>query len=221
MAEWLDTTFRGFDGALFEGMNALLKAAGSFFTPFFEFITFFGDGGWFFIAMAVVFLFFRRTRKAGLSMGFALLLGLVFVNLLLKPLVARPRPYLNEDFRLFWEMAGSHLESSKSFPSGHSSASFGAMTAFFLVFSKKWSWTGLVFAALIAISRVYLIVHYATDVIVGVLIGILDGILGYYITKGLYALFLKKGWKWLEDFDACEWLKGKIRKEPSKENNQD
>ncbi|MBR0327608.1 MAG: phosphatase PAP2 family protein, partial [Clostridia bacterium] len=56
-------------------------------------ITFLGDGGWFWIACAVIMLFFKKTRKTGIMMGLSLVCGLILCNLTLKPLVARVRPY--------------------------------------------------------------------------------------------------------------------------------
>lgn len=141
-------------------------------------ITLFGDGGVFWIAVAVLLLIFPKTRKTGLGMGFALILGLLVCNLTLKPLAHRIRPY---DFQ--WQnfqieipllVDGLH---DYSFPSGHTIASFEAATVL-LKNSKKMGIPAMILAVLIAFSRLYLYVHYPTDVIFSVFAGILFAFIG-------------------------------------------
>lgn len=141
-------------------------------------ITKFGDGGIFWIALAVVFLIFKKTRKMGLCMGLALLMGFITGNLLLKNIVARIRPYdLNPEV----ELLVKHL-SDFSFPSGHTLASFEAATAIFIN-NKKWGIPALVLAFLIALSRIYLYVHYPTDVLAAIILGIGFAVLSCAIVK--------------------------------------
>lgn len=139
-------------------------------------ITFLGDGGWFWIAAAVVMLFFKRTRKTALMTGAALIFGLLICNLILKPAVARIRPYeVMEGIKLLIEK-----QSDFSFPSGHTTASFEAATVFMLR-DKRFGIPALVLACIIALSRMYLYVHYPTDIIGGIVIGTLCGLLGYFV----------------------------------------
>lgn len=139
-------------------------------------ITFLGDGGWFWIAAAVVMLFFKRTRKTALMTGAALIFGLLICNLILKPAVARIRPYeVMEGIKLLIEK-----QSDFSFPSGHTTASFEAATVFMLR-DKRFGIPALVLACIIAFSRMYLYVHYPTDIIGGIVIGTLCGLLGYFV----------------------------------------
>lgn len=141
-------------------------------------ITKFGDGGIFWIALAVIFLIFKKTRKMGLCMGLALLMGFIVGNLVLKNVVARIRPYdLNPEI----EILVKHL-SDFSFPSGHTLASFEAATAIFIN-NKKWGVPALVLAFLVAISRIYLYVHYPTDVLAGMLLGITFAVISCFIIK--------------------------------------
>ncbi len=159
-------------------------------------ITLFGDAGIFWIACSVILLFTKKYRKIGLGMGLALMMGLLVCNVTLKPLVARPRPY---DFQL--EHCGKEIillieaQHDFSFPSGHTIASFEACTVLMLG-NKKLGIPATILAILIAFSRMYLYVHYPTDVIASVILGTLFGVLGYLIshkitfsTKGK---FLKK-----------------------------
>ena len=174
-----------------------------------NFITFFG-GSEFVIPMAVVglvFSFFKKTRKFGMSVLFAVLVGTLLTNLVMKPLFARPRPYVyyadNPLFMSWYEFAGAHIESDKSFPSGHTTAAFEIGVALFLVLNKKYSWIFPVFSALVGLSRIYLMVHYVTDVLGGVLVGTFAGIMGYLIMTAIM-----KNTK-IAEFDLAEKLKKK------------
>ncbi len=156
-----------------------------------NFITFFG-GSEFVIPMAVVGAFlipFKKTRKFGMAVLFAVLVGTLLTNVVMKPLFDRPRPYVyyadNSMFMSWYEFAGSHVESDKSFPSGHTTAAFEIGIAIFLVLNKKYSWVFPVFSACVGLSRIYLMVHYVTDVLGGMCVGIVAGIAGYFIMKAI------------------------------------
>ena len=135
-------------------------------------ITLLGDAGIFWIAIAVVLMFFPKTRKIGFGMGAALLMGLVICNIMLKPMIARIRPY---DYQL--EHFGVTIkllidaQHDFSFPSGHTIASFEAATVI-LLHNKKFGIPAMVLACLIAFYRLYLYVHYPTDVLVSVVLGL-------------------------------------------------
>lgn len=145
-------------------------------------ITMFGDAGIFWIALAVIFLIFRKTRKTGLSMGIALIIGLIIGNLILKNVVARIRPYdLNPEVILLVEKLHDF-----SFPSGHTLASFEASTAIFIR-NKKLGIPALVLAVLIAFSRLYLYVHYPSDVFAGAVLGIGIAFLATFIVNKIYS----------------------------------
>ena len=153
--------------------------------PFLDFImpiiTLLGDAGIFWIACAVILLFTKKYRKVGLGMGIALLMGLVVCNMILKPSVGRIRPY---DFQETLGVTINLLIEKQhdfSFPSGHTIASFEACTVL-LLGDKKLGIPATLLAILIAFSRLYLYVHYPTDVIASVILGTLFGIIGYLVT---------------------------------------
>ena len=146
-------------------------------------ITVLGDAGIFWIAVAVVLLFIPKYRKIGLGMGAALIIGLLVCNVTLKPLIARPRPY---DYQLTHFGKTIELLIARphdfSFPSGHTLASFEGATVLFIG-NKKMGIPAIVLACLIAFSRMYLYVHYPTDVLVSVVLGIAFGFLGNWLVK--------------------------------------
>lgn len=143
------------------------------------FITSLGNAGIIWIVLAIVLLILPKTRKTGIIVAAALLMDLILCNLILKNLVARVRPYdVNTAIAILIKKPLDF-----SFPSGHTAASFAAMTALFLAKMKKaWS-AALVLAVLIAFSRLYFYVHYPTDVLGGAVVGILSGIIGYTIVE--------------------------------------
>ena len=187
MSSWLDTVFFGFDRSVFLTMNNLAVSAGGFFTPFFKFVSLFGTGGLFFIILSLVLLLFKNTRKLGVSILLAVGVGALFTNVLLKNTVARTRPFnASSEYKKFWIVAGCTTQGEYSFPSGHVTVTMTSITALFLGTNKKISWIGFLFVILMALSRVYLIVHYTTDVIGGAMVGGVSGIIAYYLTKLIY-----------------------------------
>lgn len=143
-------------------------------------VTSLGNGGWFWIALAVVLLIPKKTRKFGVSMAFALILDLILCNLTLKPLVGRIRPYdVRSGIDLLIEAPHDY-----SFPSGHTAASFAAAGA--LLFMKaRGKIPAMILAAVIGLTRLYLYVHYPTDVVCGALLGIFCGFIGAVLTKNI------------------------------------
>lgn len=137
------------------------------------FITKLGDGGILWICSALLLLGFPKTRKTGAAMMVSLGLEVICCNLLLKPFVARPRPC---DVNPAMELLIPRPEGF-SFPSGHTGASFAAASA--LLFGRnRLGIPAFVLASLIGFSRLYLYVHYPTDVFAGALLGIMLGWLG-------------------------------------------
>ncbi len=133
---------------------------------FMPIVTSLANAGIFWILLAIVLLCFKKTRKVGLTMGIALVIGLLVGNLTLKPLTARIRPY-DFDPSITLLIPPEH---EFSFPSGHTLASFeGAVSIF--AYNRNFGIAALIFAALIAFSRLYLMVHYPIDVITGAILG--------------------------------------------------
>lgn len=140
-----------------------------FLTPVLVFITRLGDAGMIWIAVSLAFLCFRKTRRIGCMSLLALLFSLCVNNLLLKQIVARTRPYdaIPDLVPLVPRL------NDFSFPSGHSAAAFSAAGVFVRTLPKRFGIPLLLFAIVIALSRLYVGVHYPSDVLCGVISGIL------------------------------------------------
>lgn len=141
-------------------------------------VTKLGDVGIIWIILTAILLIIPKTRRTGGVMLVALVVQTVLCNVILKNLFARTRPY---DVNTTVQLLVPKLHDF-SFPSGHTSASFTAVSA--LYFSKYKLWKpALILACLIAVSRLYLYVHYPTDVLGGLLLGVLSGYIGYKIME--------------------------------------
>ena len=154
-----------------------------FCNEFFKLVTHFGDIGIFWILIAVIMLFFKKTRKTGLMMGAALVLGVIFGNGILKNLFQRVRPFDLENALVQIPIIAK--PGDWSFPSGHTLASFEAATVL-MIRDKRFGIPALILAVLVAFSRLYLYVHFPSDVIAGALLGILFGCLGVWIVNKIW-----------------------------------
>lgn len=197
-ALWINNTFAAFDQSITLLVHQLYTLGGGFFTPFFEFVSLLGKGGIFLVLLSLALMVYRPTRRYGTAMLLAVAIGALFTNVWLKVVIARPRPYADESsiFYQLWLLVGQNVESDKSFPSGHTTAAFSTMTALFLMGNKKYSWTAFIFAFLMGIARIYLVVHFPSDVLGGIVVGLVAGCLGALIANKLpeswYASWRKK-----------------------------
>lgn len=155
---------------------------------FFSIITHLADKGLFWILLALILLIPKKTRKAGLTMGIAMAIGIVIGNGILKNAVARMRPY---DYYDLIYGTKNYIDTivakpdDFSFPSGHSQASFAAALALFFN-HKKAGIAAIVLAILIALSRFYLCIHFPTDIICGSIMGILWAIIANKLVTMYY-----------------------------------
>ncbi len=188
-SEWL----LSFDAAIY---SAVEKLWSSVMDSIMIFITHLGDDGIFWIVLGIILCLFKKTRKMGIAtlLGIAVVSG--FNNLVFKPLFERLRPY-DPAIAQFWESIGFNYtfpfdpdlqpaigigtdHYSYSFPSGHTASSIGAAVAMFCV-NKKWGIPSIILAVLIGFSRIYLHVHYPSDVIAGAIIAAILGVCVYLV----------------------------------------
>ena len=130
-------------------------------------VTYLNDHGYIAIAACLFMLILRRTRRVGATAALSLILNTLIVNITVKPLVGRIRPYeVIDGLTLLVER-----QSDFSFPSGHSAAGFAVATVMFLLLPKRYGVPAMLLALAIALSRLYVGVHYPTDVLMGIAIG--------------------------------------------------
>lgn len=147
-------------------------------TSFMRLITALGNGGAIWLLIALVLVLRPKTRRWGAMILVAMAAGLVIGEFGLKNLLQRPRPFVRyEDFTALIPPPGSY-----SFPSGHTTSSFAAATVLFAM-KKPVGICALVLAALIAFSRLYLCVHFPTDVLAGLLLGVDLGIVAVFAVR--------------------------------------
>lgn len=144
-----------------------------------------GNGGMLWISLGVLMLFFKRTRRVGVVALAGLLLNWLAVNVTIKPLIDRPRPWtVIEGLEPLISVGAS-----RSFPSGHTSGSFSFAIAVASMVEKKWIKVLVIAAAaLMGLSRLYVGVHFPTDVLGGAIIGGLCG----WMASVLYRKFFQK-----------------------------
>ena len=189
--ELLNTWAVAFDLPILDWIQA--NMANPFLDMIMPWITMLGDAGIFWMIIAAVLAISKKYRKVGFGMAIAMALGLLVCNIILKPAVGRIRPY---DFQETLGVTINLLIDKQhdfSFPSGHTTASFEACTVILLA-SRNPCIPATLLAILISFSRLYLYVHYPTDVIASVILGTIFGIIGYLVSqnfsisrKGKYA----------------------------------
>ncbi len=186
---------------LFEGINHaeaqfLLwiqeHVRNAFLTPFFNIITLLGEDGIPCILFALILLLLPKTRKSGTHFAFACAFDGLIVNVILKNLFARPRPFWSEILggelipATFFDFM---IPGSYAFPSGHTAIMFSIAIASYGVLKKRYSAALTVLAVLVGFSRLYLGVHYPTDVLFGALFGALAALLAKLVIA-----FIGKRW---------------------------
>ena len=148
-------------------------------TAIMKFFTFLGNGGWFWIVCVAVLLCIPKTRKTGYAAALSLIFGFLVTNLLLKNLVARLRPFAEIEALIPLVAKPTDF----SFPSGHTTASFAVALVMVRMLPKKIGIPAVIVAALVAFSRLYLGVHYPTDVLAGLLVAAVGSTLSVWLVR--------------------------------------
>ena len=125
------------------------------------------------ILIVAVFIYFKSLRKAGILMGISLLLEFLLNNLIIKNLFARIRPYEVIDGLIL--LVGKAPD--YSFPSGHTGSAFALAVVIFMVMDRKYGIIALILASLMGFSRLYVGIHYPSDVLGGVILGVVTSVI--------------------------------------------
>ena len=191
MAEFfLNDFFVGIDVAIYQFVDSIMNPV---LNVIMTFITHLGDTpGIIWCIIGICLLIPKKTRKLGVLLFAGLAISSIINNLCLKEIIERPRPY-NLDPQV-WLDAGYtykwpdliHKSSSWSFPSGHTSTSIGAAFALLLSCKKKNLAIGIptfILSLLVGFSRIYVHVHYPTDVIAGAIVGLIGGVIAWLLVE--------------------------------------
>lgn len=178
---WINT-MQGFDTEILLWIQENLRS--DVFTPFWKMLTFLGNVGWFWIVLGMVLVCFKQTRIVGISVLLSLMFSFAVTNVVLKNLVARTRPFdaVSTIIPLITR------PKDYSFPSGHTSAAFAAAFICYMMLPRRYGGAALLLAVLVACSRLYLGVHYPSDVLGGIVIALAGSVL----VKNLVEQFQKK-----------------------------
>ncbi|MGN0458458.1 MAG: phosphatase PAP2 family protein [Eubacterium sp.] len=207
MGERIDSIFYNFDLWVFSFFG---KMQCDFLTYVAKLFTSFGDEMFVIpmVLLGAVLCLFKKSRKYGVSLIFAVIIGTLVTNVIVKPMFLRVRPYNTlqgvAEYWGWYKGAGMLSESDFSFPSGHTTGAFEMAIAMFLCFKsdkKKICWLFPAVALCVMGSRVYLMVHYASDVLAGLIVGTVAGCLGYLIAKLICKI------KFLDKIDAGKLFK--------------
>ena len=140
---------------------------------------------WLILAFALIC--FPEHREAGIAIIVSVAIAFVVTDLVLKPLVGRERPFEVLDVVPIVDAPGS-----SSFPSGHTAYSFAAATAL-LLYERRWGIPALAFACLVGVSRVYLCMHWPTDVLAGAMVGAASALVAVRLVRRSYVGDLEAG----------------------------
>lgn len=172
-----------------------------FLDPIVKFITHSGDHGYLWIVLLLILFCIPKTRRAALIGAVTLILTFVITNLCLKPWIARTRPYeVIEGLTRIIEK-----QSDRSFPSGHTANSMAVGVSLWLIsrkyemlgdkklyFPKSAGWVVLIWSILVGLSRLYVGVHFPTDVLGGAIIAIVDSLIMYHLYLYIRKVYNKK-----------------------------
>lgn len=181
MIEWFDSTILD----LFQSIqNPVL-------TPVFKLFTLIGEAGAVWIAVGILLLAGKSSRKTGIAVLLSLVFCLLMGNAFLKNVVARPRPcWRFPDIEMLIAVPRDY-----SFPSGHTMSSFAAAASVY-IWDKKWGMAALAGAVIIAVSRLYFYVHYPTDILAGALMGVFLAMVSWWIIDKVTIYNARKGGKY-------------------------
>lgn len=192
-AQWLNEFFGGFDHSILQFYHNLAEVADPFVRPLMEFLSIIGDNGYFCFALALILCLFKKTRRAGVTIVFAVGIGALITNITLKELIARPRPFVSE-YTEWWHFVGAPAEGEFSFPSGHVTAAMSGMTALSICFFRRFKWIvapAAVYVILMGAARNYLMVHYPSDVLAAMLVGAVAGTAAFFLIAFVFRFFEK------------------------------
>ncbi|MBQ8994924.1 MAG: phosphatase PAP2 family protein, partial [Oscillospiraceae bacterium] len=171
-----------------------------YLSPFSKVLSFIGKDGICLFAIALILMLFRDTRKIGICVFGAIGAGAILSNLWIKDMVARPRPFETfEDIRVWWEAFNITQYSEYSFPSGHCTAAMAFASGFGFAGERDRKYWTLLLPFSMCFARCYLLMHYPSDCIAGLVIGFAGALVAWIITSIIYKIL--EHWEEVSLFD--------------------
>lgn len=194
MVNWLNVTFASFDKTLLTYFHTLAEKYGTVLTPLSKVLAVTCDLpllliGW----LGFVLFFVKKDKKCGMMMCGSVIIGAFLTTIVIKNIVYRPRPYIDSEiYKSWWELFKLKADWDTSFPSGHACAATAGVTAYFIWTKKKSiAWLAFLYPIIIAASRMYLCVHYPSDIIAGMIVGVISAFVCIPCVKLIYYLIYK------------------------------
>lgn len=213
ISDRINSIFSAFDSSILGALHSSAESAGTLLTPLSRIITLIGEKGIIFFALALLLVMFKKTRRTGVCLFGAVACGALIGNIILKDLIARPRPLTTEAYTAWWSFVGSPAEDGFSFPSGHVTAAMAGVTALCLSCRRKTALFGYIYVLVMAFSRCYLMAHYPSDVMAGIVIGSISAIIAFFIAKWIFIMLEKyrdkRFFGFVLDFDLPALIKKK------------
>ena len=189
MAYFLDNFFKEFDYIILAFFHNLALKAGNFLTPFCKFLAITGNFPFLLVGfLALILAISKKYRRIGLTMLVSMIIGAIMTSLIIKPIVLRLRPYQsgNELYKKWWEYVGSSIEHDSSFSSGHTCVAASSAMGYYLASKNKYKILAFIYPLLMACSRIYLCVHYPSDVLGGIIVGTIASLLANTLVSYIY-----------------------------------
>ncbi len=209
------------DHSVGEFFHKVYLWGGEVSNKFMEGVSLLGEAGILFLLIGLGLMLFKRTRKTGGAIILSIAIGFIFTNVVLKNLIERARPFqkVGTDFYRWWLDAGCVKETGFSFPSGHTTAAIAFALAIFLTSNKQKTWPILILPFAMASSRIYLMVHYFSDCVGGLIVGGLAGIIAWIVIKWIYSSKIKL-FVWAREFEVFK-SKQKVNKTINTSQNKE
>lgn len=177
------------DYFVLEQLHGLAVNTGSWMTILMKIISALGNKGICVFLLAIALMLFPKTRKTGICIFGAVCCGTIIGNGILKYGLDRLRPFHSSFTEIYdwWQYVGAPVKDSPSFPSGHTMAIAAGVWAIYLIHKRKICIMLLfVLSFLMGVSRCYLMVHWFTDIVGGLLLGVVSAYISYIITQKMY-----------------------------------
>lgn len=198
-----------------ELFHKLYLWGGEFTNVVMKIISYIGEYGALFLLIGFGLALFKRTRKVGGTIILSIAIGFVVSNLLLKNIAQRVRPFqASSQFELWWAGSNGKFESGYSFPSGHVTAAMAFSMAVMLTTNKKYNWPIMFLPLIMASSRIYLMVHYFSDCVGGMVVGLIGGVIAYLLLNWVYKSKIKL-FVWIRNLELFKSKSTKTKVKPS------